>query len=55
MTENDNDKNIEFLYRLNYFPGKKRLIQVVRKTNSEITENNKGINFRKVINSIIDF
>ena len=38
MTENDNNKIIEFLYRINYFPGKAKLKNIVKKANSEITE-----------------
>ena len=38
MTENGNNKIIEFLYSVNYFPRKAKLKNIVKKANSEITE-----------------
>ena len=35
---NDNEKIIDLQYKLNYFPGKTKLISIVRKSNPEITK-----------------
>ena len=38
MVETDSEEIIDLLYRVNYYPFTKKLINIVRKSNPEITE-----------------
>ena len=38
MDKTENQKIIEFIYRTNFFPGKIKLIKLVKKAKSDITE-----------------
>ena len=38
MAETDNEKIIDLLYRLHFYPSIKKLIKIVQQSNPEITE-----------------